>query len=97
MDGAAIVAYLPLVLGMPVLVLPVVAAANPRSREHVLGLVALSYLFLALCLTAVLWYNNVDDAQSVLDTAPGWLFGAVILLVWATAAAAVAIVRCRRR
>lgn len=89
--------YLPVALGLPVLVLPVVAAVRPRSRERVLGLVALAYLFLGLCLTSVFWINTIADASTVLDTVNGWLFGAVFLMVWATLLAAVAIARSRGR
>lgn len=59
---------LPFVLGVPVLVLPVIAApARPGART--LGLVATSYFFLALCLTSVLWGNTVADVSTLLDTA----------------------------
>ena len=88
---------MPFVLGVPVIVLPVVAAVSPRSRERVLALVAASYFFLSLCLTSVLRYNAGADTSSLIDTVNGWLFGAVFLLVWATFFSAVAIVRSRQR
>ena len=88
---------MPFALGVTVLVLPVVAAVSPRSRERVLALVAASYLFLALCLVSVLRYNAGADTSSLIDTVNGWLFGAVFLLVWATFFSAVAIVRSRQR
>ena len=88
---------MPFVLGAPVLVLPVVAAVSPRSRERVLTLVAASYLFLSLCLVSVLRYNAGADTSSLIDTVNGWLFGAVFLLAWSTFFSAVAIVRGRQR
>ena len=88
---------MPFVLGVPVLVLPVVAAVSPRSRERVLALVAASYFFLSLCLTSVLRYNAGADTSSLIDTVNGWLFGAVFLLAWSTFFSAVAIVRGRQR
>ena len=87
---------LPFVLGVPVLVLPVVAAAV-RPGARALGLVATSYFFLALCLTAVLWGNTVVDVSSLEDTAGGWFFGAAFLMAWATLFSGVAVARsCRR-
>ena len=86
---------LPLALGVPVLLLPVVAATvQPRVRT--LGLVAVSYFFLALCLTSVLWCNVVADDSTLLDTVNGWFFGAAFLMVWATLFSGVAVVRCVR-
>ena len=89
--------YLIIALGLPVLVLPVVAAAGSPSQARVLGLVAASYFFVALCLTGVLWFNTVADVSTLIDTVNGWLFGAVFLMVWATLLSAVAIVRSRGR
>ena len=84
---------LPFALGVPVIVLPVVAATvQPRART--LGLVAATYFFLALCLTSVLWGNTVVDDSSLLDTVNGWFFGAAFLMVWATLFSGVAVVRC---
>ena len=87
---------LPFALGVPVLVLPVVAVAvQPSART--LGLVAASYFFLALCLTSVLWGNTVSDAATLEDTVNGWFFGAAFLMVWATLFSGVAVARyCRR-
>lgn len=93
-------AYLIIALGVPALVLPVIAAANPRSWSRALGLVAVSYFFIALCLTAVLWYNvvfAVSDVSSLLDTVNGWFVGAAFLMAWATAFSVVALVRMRGR
>lgn len=93
-------AYLIIALGVPALVLPVIAAANPRSWSRALGLVAVSYFFIALCLTAVLWCNvvfAVSDVSSLLDTVNGWFFGAAFLMAWATAFSVVALVRVRRQ
>ena len=90
--------YLVVALGVPALVLPVIAAANPRSRSRALGLVAASYFFISLCLTLVLWFNVVyasRDVSSLLDTVNGWLFGAAFLMAWATAFSVVALVRSR--
>lgn len=92
--------YLIIALGVPALVMPVIAAASTRSWSRVLGLLAASYFFIALCLTTVLWCNvvyAVSDVSSLLDTVNGWLFGAVFLTAWATAFAAVALVRMRGR
>ena len=87
---------LPFALGVPVLVLPVVAATvQPSART--LGLVAVSYFFLALCLTSVLWSNTVVDDSSLLDTVNGWFFGAAFLMVWATLFSGVALARYSRR
>ena len=97
MDGAVAISYLPFALGLLVLVLPVVAAVRVASQKRQLALVAASYLFLALCLVSVLWYNASADTSSLIDTKVGWLFGAVFLLVWATFFSAVAIVRGHRR
>ena len=97
MDGAVAISYLPFALGAPVLMLPVIAAVSPRSRERQLALLAASYFFLSLCLTSVLWYNASADTSSLIDTVNGWLFGAVVLLVWSTFFSAVAIVRGRQR
>ena len=86
---------LPFALGVPALLLPVVAvAAQPSART--LGLVAASYYFLALCLTSVLWCNVVADDSTLLDTVNGWFFGAAFLMVWATLFSGVAVVRCVR-
>lgn len=87
---------LPFALGVPALVLPVVAVVvQPSART--LGLVAACYFFLALCLTSVLWGNTVADAATVEDTVNGWFFGAAFLMVWATLFSGVAVVRyCRR-
>ena len=86
---------LPFVLGVPVLVMPVVAAII-RPGARTLGLVAASYFFLALCLTSVLWGNTVADVSTLLDTAYGWFFGAAFLMVWATLCSGVAVARyCR--
>ena len=87
---------LPFVLGLPVLVLPVVAVAvQPSART--LGLVAANYFFLALCLTSVLWGNTVVDDSTLLDTVNGWFFGAAFLMVWSTLFSGVAVARyCRR-
>lgn len=83
---------LPFVLGLPVLVLPVVAVAvQPGART--LGFVAASYFFLALCLTSVLWCNVVADDSTLLDTVNGWFFGAAFLMVWATLFSGVAAAR----
>ena len=83
---------LPFVLGLPVLVLPVVAVAvQPSART--LGFVAASYFFLALCLTSVLWGNTVADAATVEDTVNGWFFGAAFLMVWSTLFSGVAVAR----
>lgn len=93
-------AYLIIALGVPALVLPVIAAANPRSWSRALGLVAVSYFFIALCLTAVLWCNvvfAVSDVSSLLDTVNGWFFGAAFLMAWTTAFSVVALVRARRQ
>ena len=93
-------AYLIIALGVPALVLPVIAAANPRSWSRALGLVAVSYFFIALCLTAVLWCNvvfAVSDVSSLLDTVNGWFFGATFLMAWTTAFSVVALVRARRQ
>ena len=93
-------AYLIIALGVPALVLPVIAAANPRSWSRALGLVAVSYFFIALCLTVVLWCNvvfAVSDVSSLLDTVNGWFFGAAFLMAWATLFSGVAVARsCRR-
>ena len=83
---------LPFVLGVPVLVLPVIAVAV-RPGTRTLGLVAASYFFLALCLTSVLWGNTVADVSTLLDTAYGWFFGAAFLMVWATLCSSVAVAR----
>ena len=92
--------YLIIALGVPALVMPVLAAASPRSWSRVLGLVAVSYFFIALCLTAVLWCNvvfAVSDVSSLLDTVNGWFFGAAFLMAWATLFSGVAMMRyCRR-
>lgn len=87
---------LPFALGVPVLVLPVVAVVvQPSART--LDLVAASYFFLALCLTSVLWCNVVADDSTLLDTVNGWFFGAAFLMVWATVFSGVAVMRyCRR-
>ena len=87
---------LPFVLGVPVLVLPVIAVAV-RPGARTLGLVAASYFFLALCLTSVLWGNTVADVSTLLDTAYGWFFGAAFLMVWATLFSGVAVARFVRR
>ena len=92
--------YLIIALGVPALVMPVLAAASPRSWSRVLGLLAASYFFIALCLTTVLWCNTVfavSDVSSLLDTVNGFLFGAAFLMAWATAFAVVALVRMRGR
>ena len=61
---------LPFALGVPVLVLPVVAVTvQPSART--LGLVAASFFFLTLCLTSVLWGNTVSDAATLEDTVNG--------------------------
>ena len=60
--------------------LPRPSSLVPRT----LGLVAVSYFFLALCLTSVLWCNVVADDSTLLDTVNGWFFGAGFLMVWAT-------------
>ena len=87
---------LPFALGVPVLVLPVVAATvQPSVRT--LGLVAAGYFFLALCLTSVLWSNTVVDDSSLLDTVNGWFFGAAFLMVWATLFSGVTLARYSRR
>ena len=84
---------LPFALGVPVLVLPVVAViVQPSART--LGLVAASFFFLTLCLTSVLWGNTVSDAATLEDTVNGWFFGAAFLMVWATLFSGVAVVRC---
>ena len=83
---------LPFVLGVPVLVLPVVAAII-RPGARTLGLVAVGYFFLALCLTSVLWGNTAADVSTLLDTAYGWFFGAAFLMVWATLCSGVAVAR----
>ena len=83
---------LPFVLGVPVLVLPVIAAII-RPGARTLGLVAASYFFLALCLTSVLWGNTVADVSTLLDTANAWFFGAAFLMVWATLCSGVAVAR----
>ena len=73
-------ALLIIALGVAALVLSVIAAASPRSWPRVLGLLAASYFFIALCLTTVLWCNAAyaaGDVSSLIDTANGWLFGAV--------------------
>ena len=88
---------LPFALGLPALVLPVVAAVRATPQRSQLALVAASYFFLSLCLTSVLWYNASADTSSLIDTVNGWLFGAVVLLVWSTFFSAVAIVRGRQR
>ena len=88
---------LPFALGLPVLVLPVVAAVRATPQRSQLALVAASYFFLSLCLTSVLWYNASADTSSLIDTVNGWLFGAVGLLAWSTFFSAVAIVRGRQR
>ena len=87
---------LPFVLGVPVLVLPVIAVAV-RPGARTLGLVAASYFFLALCLTSVLWGNTVADVSTLLDTAYGWFSGAAFLMVWATLCSGVAVARFVRR
>ena len=87
---------LPFALGVPVLVLPV-AAATVQPSARTLGLVAVSYFFLALCLTSVLWSNTVVDDSSLLDTVNGWFFGAAFLMVWATLFSVLVVARyCRR-
>ena len=87
---------LPFALGVPVLVLPVVAATvQPGVRT--LGLVAAGYFFLALCLTSVLWSNTVVDDSSLLDTVNGWFFGAAFLMVWTTLFSVLAVARYSRR
>ena len=92
-----VLSLMPLALGLPVLVLPVVAAVRAAPQKRQLALVAASYFFLSLCLTSVLWYNASADTSSLIDTVNGWLFGAVVLLVWSTFFSAVAIVRGRQR
>ena len=83
---------LPFALGVPVLVLPVVAVTvQPSART--LGLVAASFFFLTLCLTSVLWGNTVSDAATLEDTVNGWFFGAAFLMVWATLFSVVAVAR----
>lgn len=84
-------------LGLPALALPVAAAVGRGSQARVLGLVAASYFFVALCLTGVLWFNTVADVSTLIDTVNGWLFGAVFLMAWATLLSAVATVRSRGR
>ena len=87
---------MPFALGVPVLVLPVIAVAV-RPGARTLGLVAASYFFLSLCLTSVLRGNTVADASTLLDTANAWFFGAAFLMVWATLCSGVAVARyCRR-
>ena len=88
---------MPFALGLPALVLPVVAAVRATPQRSQLALVAASYFFLSLCLTSVLWYNASADTSSLIDTVNGWLFGAVVLLAWSTFFSAVAIVRGRQR
>lgn len=83
-------------VGAPALVLPVVAAVGSRPSARTLGLVAASYLFIALCLTSVLWSNTVVDESSLVDTVHGWLFGAVFLMAWSTLFSAVALMRMMR-
>ena len=97
MDGAVAISYLPFFLGLPVLVLPVIAAVRATPQKSQLALVAASYFFLSLCLVSVLRYNAGADTSSLIDTVNGWLFGAVFLLVWSTFFSAVAIVRGRQR
>ena len=87
---------LPFALGVPVLVLPL-AAATVQPSARTLGLVAVSYFFLALCLTSVLWSNTVVDDSSLLDTVNGWFFGAAFLMVWATLFSVLAVARYSRR
>lgn len=87
---------LPFALGVPVLVLPV-AAATVQPSARTLGLVAVSYFFLALCLTSVLWSNTVVDDSSLLDTVNGWFFGAAFLMVWTTLFSVLAVARYSRR
>ena len=92
-----VLSLMPFALGLPVLVLPVVAAVRATPQRSQLALVAASYFFLSLCLTSVLWYNASADTSSLIDTVNGWLFGAVVLLAWSTFFSAVAIVRGRQR
>ena len=91
-----VLSLMPLALGLPVLVLPVVAAVRAAPQKRQLALLTASYFFLSLCLTSVLWYNASADTSSLIDTVNGWLFGAVVLLAWSTFFSAVAIVRGRR-
>mgnify|MGYP000392932429 CR=1 FL=1 len=87
---------LPFALGVPVLVLPVLAA-TVQTSARTLGLVAASFFFLTLCLTSVLWGNTVSDAATLEDTVNGWFFGAAFLMVWAPLFSGVAVARyCRR-
>lgn len=92
--------YLIIACGLPALVLPVVALVHTSSPVRALGLVAASYFFIALCLTGVLWFNTVAavvDHSTLIDTVNGWLFGAVVLMVWTTTLSAATLVRLRRR
>ena len=92
-----VLSLMPLALGLPVLVLPVVAAVRATPQRSQLALLTASYFFLSLCLTSVLWYNASADTSSLIDTVNGWLFGAAVLLTWSTFFSAVAIVRGRQR
>lgn len=92
--------YLIIACGLPALVLPVVALVHTSSPVRALGLVAASYFFIALCLTGVLWFNTVAavvDHSTLIDTVNGWLFGAVVLMVWTTALSAATLVRLHCR
>ena len=92
-----VLSLMPFALGLPVLVLPVVAAVRAAPQKRQLALLTASYFFLSLCLTSVLWYNASADTSSLIDTVNGWLFGAAVLLAWSTFFSAVAIVRGRQR
>ena len=84
-------------LGVPAYVLPVIAVVLSPRRDRTLGLVAVSYLSISLCLAAVLWFNTVTDESTLIDCVYGWFLGAVALIVWSTFFSAIAIVRALRR
>ncbi len=89
--------YLIIALGVPAYVLPVIATVLSLRRDRTLGLVALSYLSISLCLAAVLLFNTVADVSTLIDCVHGWFLGAVGLIVWSTFFSAIAVVRALRR
>ena len=89
--------YLIIALGVPAYVLPVIATLLSPRRDRTLGLVALSYLSISLCLAAVLLFNTVADVSTLIDCVHGWFLGAVGLIVWSTLFSAIAVARALRR
>ena len=82
----------PIIIGLPALVLPVLAAVLAPS-PRTLGLIAAGYLFDALCMLCVLWTNTRVDFSALADTVNGWFFGAAFLTAWVTAFSTVGVLR----